>query len=227
PWQWAGSPPVLRRNPPLWSKRTSSVPAPVTARWPPLSRPSNPPRRRSASRPPRRWPSSAPMPRRRPLPWSKSPSTRAAKPRPCGSGPIKLGIAQALCTIAGSHPAAFATLHDALTSDDKAQRLEALQCFYQMRTTSKDLVPAVMKLLLADDAACHSYAMAVLTNIGKGAVPALVEALREGQAKHLDLVAQTLRSIGPDAAPAIPDFIKMLKGSDAARATWAAESFPS
>jgi hypothetical protein len=139
---------------------------------------------------------------------------------------LKIRVAQALYTVSGSHQAALDVIHDALRSNEKAQRLEALQCLNEMRPKAKELIPTVLPFLVGDDADYHHHAMPILVAIGADAVPALIEKLGENNFKQRDRVMITLRTIGPGASAAVPTFITILNGNDRALATLAAESLP-
>jgi hypothetical protein len=176
-----------------------------------------------------------------PVAKSAVPTLEAPAPRRCEPDAIKIQRAYALIRITGAHQASFDILHNAVKNGDKATKLQALACLRASGVKAKGLVPTMVSLVIADDAAYHQDAMQTLVNIGADAAPALIESITTGgcrrfnrnlftrvgqeQPKHTERVVQTLHRMGPSAPAAIEIFIQLVEGRGPL-AVYGADSLP-
>jgi HEAT repeat protein len=174
-------------------------------------------------------------------PAAKSAVPALELPRRCEPESVQIQRAYALIRIIGDHPPSFVVLHNAIKNGDQATKLQALACLRASGIKAKELVPTLVSLMVADDAAYHTDASQTLINIGPDAVPALIESITtdgcrrfnrnlftrigKEQPKHTERVVQTLHRMGPGAAAAIEVFMQLVEGHGPL-AVYAADALP-
>ena len=101
-----------------------------------------------------------------------------------------------------------------LKSDSWLVRFNAISALGEIGPATKDVVPALIKVLGNGEMMDCWRAAEALGNIGpaaKDAVPALIKVLGDGDGYIREKAAEALGDIGPAAKDAVPALIKALK----------------
>ena len=121
---------------------------------------------------------------------------------------VRVNATKALGEIGEPAKAAVAALTETLNDPNRTTRIIAAFALYRIDNAKIDMVISVLINGLSDEhVGVHSYAVSVLNEIGKPAVPALINALRSKFEPVRHNAAQALRMIGtPEALKALKTF---------------------
>jgi HEAT repeat protein len=167
-------------------------------------------------------------PSRRPSPRENRPGTGERRPRVADTpeawaerledrdARLRRAAAQALGRLGPAAAGAVPGLLGAAVDPDAAVRkaaaeaLSAVDPDWPGRGACGEAIPSLLRALDSSTADVWKTAAALLTRLGRAAVPALIDELRWGGDTRQTMAARIVARLGPDAADAVPHLIKPL-----------------
>lgn len=132
-----------------------------------------------------------------------------------GSPAVRFRAAIALWRIDGRTEPAMAVLTEALKSDGRSKRLQAVELLMQLGRPAAELAPPVLELMRGEpDYSIQSQVQMMLAQFGAEAVPAVRDVLGRAKADERLQILTLIQNLGPEFRGVMPAVVALRKEPD-------------